>query len=114
MIEPISDYDEKFNQIKKKYIENLKNIYIIFSKYRHKLCSNKSEENPNFNELRLHVHKLAGSSTMLGFSELGRASKQFESILIANEEDNNKNYCSISNNFRIFMKEVRKTMKPAR
>jgi chemotaxis protein histidine kinase CheA len=117
MIEPALDYEQKFALIKNKYIEDLKEKYILFVNYKNTIFQCEiiqgGDVSEILNELYLHVHKLSGSSTMIGFSDVGRASNQVERIL--------KNYFINTDNleeqilhasFKILLEEIEKIIKP--
>ena len=78
------EYEEQFKLIKSRYIDNLNDKYENLRKLKDMV----SIENPNsktlldfLKEVHFNVHKLAGSSALMGFAEISSLAKTLELLL---------------------------------
>lgn len=108
--------EEKFKIVKSNYIKNLNEKYTFLGVLKDlifKTDNLKDESLDNtIQEAYMYIHKLSGSSNMLGFCELGITSNKLELLLkefMKNDYSSDKKV--VCENFEVLLQEIEKTIK---
>jgi len=116
MINLQSEFEEKLNIVKINYLKSLNEKHTllgILKDLMFKTDNLKDESLANaFQEAYMYIHKLSGSSAMLGFSELGETSNKLELLLkefIGSDYSSDKKV--VCENFEILLNEIEKAIK---
>jgi len=84
-MEPVLEYEQQMAVIINNYKENLRKNFVLLQKHHEMLKNflNYSQEEIFIytKEVHSYIHKLSGSSTMLGFGELGKYAQELDLML---------------------------------